>query len=67
MWQHRRKVLFVLVASVISSLAMIGMMIFLLAACGIHMGWLLALLSLPAGVAVGVSMARPMSRQFLKR
>ncbi len=64
MWQRVRKVLLILVLSAICSLAVVGMLTVLLVACGVHAGWLLALLSLPPGVALGVVMARSLSRQL---
>lgn len=65
MRQRIRKVLFYLVLSAICSLAVVGMLAYLLVACGVHVGWLLALLSLPPGMALGVIMARSLSRQLL--
>ena len=51
------KVFLVMVLGAICSLAVVGMIAFLLVACGVHIGWLLALLSLPPGIALGVFIA----------
>jgi hypothetical protein len=59
------KVFLVMVLGAICSLAVAGMIAFLLTACGVHGGWLLALLSLPPGIALGVFIALPLSGQFL--
>ena len=65
MWQHVRKVMLILVLSAICSLAIVGMITFMLDAFGIHIGWLLALLSLPPGIASGLFIALSLSRQIL--
>ena len=65
MWQQVRKVMLILVLSVICSLAVVGMITFMLQACGIHISWLLALLSLPPGIALGLYIALSLSRQLL--
>lgn len=65
MRQRVQWTLLVLVLSVICSVAVAGMIVFLLVACGVHVGLLLALLSLLPGGAWGVGMAQPLSRQLL--
>lgn len=65
MWQQVRKVMLILVLSVICSLVVVGMITFMLQACGIHISWLLALLSLPPGIALGLYIALSLSRQLL--
>lgn len=65
MWQQVRKVMLILVLSVICSLAVVGMITFMLQAFGIHISWLLALLSLPPGIALGLYIALSLSRQLL--
>jgi hypothetical protein len=65
MWEHIRNVPLMLGWSAICSASVVGMLAVLLAACGIHVGWLLALLPLPPGVTLGVVLARSLGRQLL--
>ena len=64
----RRRVLqgfLVMVLGAICSLAVAGMIAFLLRVLGVPVGWLLAFLSVPAGIALGFTFALPLSEQVL--
>ena len=57
----------VMLFGAICSLAVAGMIAFLLHVFGVPVGWLLAVLSAPAGVALGFTFALPLSEQVLLR
>ena len=64
----RRRVLqvfLVMVLGAICSLAVAGMIAFLLHVIGVPVGWLLAVLSVPVGLALGFTFALPLSEQIL--
>jgi hypothetical protein len=64
----RRRVLqgfLVMVSGAICSLAVAGMIAFLLRVLGMPVGWLLSFLSVSAGIALGFTFALPLSEQVL--
>ena len=67
MRQRVLHVFLVMVLGTICSLAVAGMIAFLLRVLGVPVGWLLAVLSVLPGVALGFTFALPLSEQVLLR